>query len=62
VPLDILLRVWGRVTGMEGRRVSAVGGITTVAEPDVPLVEAEGRFARHRIYQARLLLGPPGEP
>ena len=45
VPLDVPLRIWGRVTGTEGRRVSAVGGITTAAEPDVPLVEAEAWFA-----------------
>ena len=55
VPLDVPLRVWGRVTGTEGRRVSAVGGITTVAEPDVALVEAEARFARLRLDQARRL-------
>src|SRR2546422_5859077 len=47
------LRIWGRVTGTEGRRVAAVGGITTVAEPDVPLVEAEAQFARLRLDQAR---------
>jgi hypothetical protein len=55
VPLDVPLRIWGRVTGTEGRRVSAVGGITTVAEPDIPLVEAEARFARLRPDQARHL-------
>ena len=43
---------WGRVVEAEGRRVSAVGGITTAAEPDVPLVEAEARFARLRPDQA----------
>ena len=36
VPLDVPLRIWGRVTGTEGRRVSAVGGITTAAEPASP--------------------------
>ena len=62
VPLDIPLRVWGRVTGIAGRRVSAVGGITTAAEPDVPLVEAEARFARLRLDQARRLFSRLASP
>ena len=62
VPLDVPLRIWGRVTGTEGRRVSAVGGITTVAEPDVSLVEAEARFARLRPDQARLLFSGLASP
>ena len=62
VPLDVPLRIWGRVTGTEGRRVSAVGGITTAAEPDVPLVEAEARFARLRLDQARRLFGHLASP
>ena len=62
VPLDVPLRVWGRVTGIEGRRVSAVGGITTVAEPDVALVEAEARFARLRPDQARRLFRDLASP
>jgi len=62
VPLDVPLRIWGRVTGTEGRRVSAVGGITTVAEPDVPLVEAEARFARLHLDQARRLFSRLASP
>jgi len=62
VPLDVPLRIWGRVTETEGRRVSAVGGITTVAEPDVPLVEAEARFARLRLDQARRLFSRLASP
>ena len=62
VPLDVPLRIWGRVTGTEGRRVSAVGGITTAAEPDVPLVEAEARFARLRLDQARRLFSRLASP
>src|SRR5690242_9904461 len=62
VPLDVPLRIWGRVTGIEGRRVSAVGGITTVAEPDVPLVEAEARFARLRLDQASRLFSRLASP
>ena len=62
VPLDVPLRVWGRVTSTEGRRVSAVGGITTAGEPDVPLVEAEARFARLRLDQARRLFSRLASP
>lgn len=57
VPLDVPLRVWGRVVKVEGHRISAVGGITTAAEPGVPLVEAEARFARLRLDQAGRLFG-----
>ena len=62
VPLDVPLRIWGRVTETEGRRVSAVGGITTAAEPDVPLVEAQARFARLRLDQARHLFSRLASP
>ena len=62
VPLDVPLRVWGRVIDTEGRRVSAVGGITTVAEPDVPLVEAEARFAQLRVDQASRLFSRLASP
>ena len=62
VPLDVPLRIWGRVTGTEGRHVSAVGGITTAAEPDVALVEAEARFARLRPDQARRLFSGLASP
>jgi hypothetical protein len=62
VPLDVPLRVWGRVVKVEGRRISAVGGITTAAEPDVPLVEAEARFARLRLDQAGRLFGRLASP
>jgi Thioesterase superfamily len=62
VPLDVPLRIWGRVIETEGRRVSAAGGITTAAEPDVPLVEAEARFARLRLDQARRLFSRLASP
>jgi hypothetical protein len=62
VPLDVPLRIWGRVAGVEGRRVTVVGGITTAAEPDISLVEAEGRFARLRPDQARRLFGRLASP
>jgi hypothetical protein len=53
VPLDVPIRVWGRVVEAEGPITSVVGGITTVGEPDVPLVEAEGQFWRLQPDQAR---------
>jgi hypothetical protein len=53
VPLDVPIRVWGRVVEAEGPITSVVGGITTVEEPDVPLVEAEGQFWRLQPDQAR---------
>jgi thioesterase superfamily protein len=62
VPLDVPLRVWGRVVKVEGRRISAVGGITTAAEPGVPLVQAEARFARLRLDQAGRLFGRLASP
>ena len=62
VPLDVPLRVWGRVIEADGRRVLAVGGITTAAEPDVALVEAEGRFARLRPDQAGRMFGRLASP
>jgi hypothetical protein len=50
------------VSGTEGRRISVVGGITTAAQPDVLLVEADGRFARLRLDQARRLFGRMAGP
>jgi len=55
VPLNVPLRVWGHVTGVEGRHISVVGGITTVSEPGLPLVEADARFTRLRPDQASRL-------
>ena len=62
VPLDVPLRIWGRVTEVQGRRISVTGGITTAAEPDVPLVVAEGRFARLRPDQAGRMFGRLASP
>src|SRR5260370_33478685 len=62
VPLDVPLRIWGPVTGAEGRRVSAAGGITPAGEPGVPLVQAPARFARLRPDQAARLFGPLASP
>lgn len=55
VPLGVPLRVWGQVTEAEGRRTVVTGGISTVEEPDVQLVEADGRFVTLRPDQARRL-------
>jgi hypothetical protein len=62
VPLDVPLRIWGRVIEAEGRRVSVVGGITTADKPDVPLVEAEARFARLRRDQVERLFSRLASP
>lgn len=55
VPLGVPLRVWAQVTENAGRRTSVTGGISTVAEPEVQLVEADGRFITLRPDQARRL-------
>jgi len=62
VPLDVPLRIWGRVTEVQGRRISVTGGITTAVEPDVPLVMAEGRFARLLPDQAGRMFGRLASP
>ena len=63
VPLDVPLRVWGRVTEAGGRRqVSVVGGITTADKPDVQLVEAHARFYRLRPDQVGRLFGHLASP
>jgi acyl-coenzyme A thioesterase PaaI-like protein len=53
VPLDVPIRVWAEVVGVDGRRTAVKGGITTVEEPEVQLVEADGDFLRLRPDQAR---------
>jgi alpha-methylacyl-CoA racemase len=62
VPLDVPLRVWARMVEAAGRRTSVVGAITTVDEPDVPLVEAEARFLKLRPDQASRLFGASASP
>jgi uncharacterized protein (TIGR00369 family) len=62
VPLDVPLRVWARVVEAAGRRTSVVGAITTVDEPDVPLVQAEARFLKLRPDQARRLFAGSASP
>lgn len=46
VPLGVPLRVWAHATALDGHRTTTMGAITTLAQPDVALVEAEGRFLR----------------
>jgi alpha-methylacyl-CoA racemase len=62
VPIDVPIRVWGRVVEADDRITSVLGGITTAAELDVPLVEAEGRFQRLRPDQARRLFAGLADP
>jgi hypothetical protein len=61
VPLDVPIRVWAEVVRVDGRRTAVKGGITTAAEPDVQLVEAEGDFLQLRPDQAKRLFSrvPP---
>lgn len=55
VPLDVPLRIHGEVTQVDGRRTTVKGAIVTAAEPDAPLVEAEGDFLRLRPDQVKRL-------
>jgi hypothetical protein len=59
VPLQTPLRLWGAVTGVEGRTVTAVGTIATEAAPDVILVRATGTFRELRPDQAARLFPLP---
>ncbi|GIF38592.1 PaaI family thioesterase [Actinoplanes xinjiangensis] len=58
VPLYTPLRLTARVAGIDGRRVTVTGTITTAAEPGDVLVEATGVFVALRAEQARRLFGP----
>jgi len=44
VPLGVPLRIWSKAVERDGSRTLVRGVITTAAEPDVTLVESEGRF------------------
>jgi hypothetical protein len=62
VPLDVPIRVWAEVVDTEDRRTTVKGGITTVAEPENQLVEAEGDFLQLRPDQVqRLFSGIPAD-
>jgi acyl-coenzyme A thioesterase PaaI-like protein len=57
VPLQTQLRLTAEVSGVNGRRVTVRGVITTAAEPDTVLVEASGTFVGLRAEQAARLFG-----
>jgi hypothetical protein len=57
VPLQTPLRLTGEVSGIDGRKVTGRGTITTAAEPDVVLVEATGTFVALRTEQAIRMFG-----
>ena len=57
VPLQTPLRLTGQVSEVDGRRVTARGGLATAAEPDKVLVEATGMFVGLRPEQAARLFG-----
>ncbi|MEU4423469.1 PaaI family thioesterase [Actinoplanes sp. NPDC024001] len=58
VPLRTPLRLTASVQGIDGRRVTAGGRITTADDPGTTLVEATGVFVALRADQARRLFGP----
>lgn len=60
VPLQTPLRLTGRVTAVDGRKVTGLGTIATEAEPDLLLVEATGTFVAVGPEQARALFGGMG--
>jgi hypothetical protein len=57
VPLQTPLRLTGRVTGVNGRKVLAEGTIATEAEPGQLLVEATGTFVAVPPDKAKALFG-----
>jgi acyl-CoA thioesterase FadM len=57
VPLQTPLRLTGRVTEVQSRKVTAHGTIATETEPEVLLVEATGTFVALNREKARALFG-----
>lgn len=57
IPLRTPLQLTGRVTAVNGRKSTAHGVITTVAQPGELLVEATGAFVAPRPDQSRRLFG-----
>lgn len=57
VPLRTPLRIHGRVVDVLGSRVAVRGTIAAFDEPEVVLVEAEGRFMTLRKEQSQRLFG-----
>ena len=60
VPLQTPLRLTGRVTGVDGRKVLAAGTLATADAPDTLLVEATGTFVAVPPEKARALFGGMG--
>ncbi|CAM5253419.1 PaaI family thioesterase [Streptomyces aurantiogriseus] len=64
VPLETPLRVFARVTGTEGRKISVDGSISTEEDPSVAVVTAEGVFVSPDPDRTRALFpdlqGTPG--
>lgn len=56
-PLQTPLRLTAEVTGVNGRRVTVQGAITTAADPGTVLVGAEGTFVGLRADQAARMFG-----
>ncbi|GAA1042579.1 PaaI family thioesterase [Virgisporangium ochraceum] len=57
VPLQTPLHLTGRVTDVNGRKVTAHGIIATAADPDAILVEATGTFVAVPPEKAKALFG-----
>ena len=61
VPLGQPLRLHARLIDVLGVRAALRSSISLASAPDVPLVEAEGRFLALRAEQAARLFAPPSE-
>ncbi|WP_246113821.1 PaaI family thioesterase [Streptomyces montanus] len=55
IPLETPLRILGRVTGTENRKIFVTGAITTQAAPSTNLVTADGVFIAPDPDQVRAL-------
>jgi acyl-CoA thioesterase FadM len=62
VPLQTPLRLTAKVTTVEGRKVTALGTITTAADPAAVLVEATGTFVALNPEQATRLFAAALHP
>ncbi|WP_230396703.1 PaaI family thioesterase [Streptomyces blattellae] len=62
VPLETPLRVLGRVTGTDDRKIFVTGSVTTQEDPATDLVTADGVFVAPDLHRARALFPDlPGE-
>lgn len=53
VPLGQPLLLWAEAVGGDGERTTARGALATAADPETPLVEAEGRFRKLELRQVQ---------